>query len=63
MDKISMLVPDFILNVGYDQKVYEAGENKLENECNMFTILETLMKIKASLIVLVGNNNQKQIKI
>ena len=58
-----MLVPDFILNVGYDQKVYEAGENKLENECNMFTILETLMKIKASLIVLVGNNNQKQIKI
>ena len=63
MDKISMLVPNFILNVGYDQKVYEAGENKLENECNMFTILETLMKIKASLIVLVGNNNQKQIKI
>ena len=59
LDKLSLLVPDSIRKSGYQKKVYEEGSAKLENECNMFTILETLMKIKASLIVLIGDNNKK----
>ena len=33
------------------------------NECNIFTIVESLMKIKASLIVLIGQDHKKQMKI
>ena len=35
----------------------------VKNEMNMFTILETMMKIKASLTVLVGDNHENIVKI
>ena len=31
----------------------------VKNEINMFTILETIMKIKASLVVLIGDDESK----
>ena len=37
--------------------IFYKGQNLVKNEINMFTLVETLMKIKASLTVLVGNNH------
>ena len=47
----------------YSVDIFELGENLLMNECNMFTIVETMMKIKASLIVLIGEDHKMQMKI
>ena len=35
----------------------------VKNEINMFTIIETLMKIKASLTVLIGDDKDKILEI
>ena len=43
--------------------MFNLGENLLMNECNMFTIIETLMKIKASLVVMIGDDHKKQMMI
>lgn len=45
------------------QKIYQVGQNMVKNEMNMFTLLETMMKIKASLTVLVGDSHDKIVKI
>jgi hypothetical protein len=47
----------------YSVDIFELGENLLMNECNMFTIVETMMKIKASLIILIGEDHKMQMKI
>lgn len=36
-----------------DQSIIERGETMVQNELNFFTLLETLMKIKATLAVMV----------
>ena len=61
-DKIKIMFPSFFKK-NYQVDIFELGENLLMNECNMFTIIETLMKIKASLIVLIGEDHKKQMKI
>jgi hypothetical protein len=38
------------------ESIYEKGQRMVKNEINMFTIIETLMKIKASLTVLIGDD-------
>jgi hypothetical protein len=42
-----------------ETQYYEKGQQMVKNEINMFTIVETMMKIKASLIVLIGNDEKK----
>ena len=56
-DKIKIMFPSFFKK-NYQVDIFELGENLLMNECNMFTIIETLMKIKASLIVLIGEDHE-----
>ena len=64
MDKIRMMLPDFLIKRDdYQQKIFNKGSTLLMNECNMFTIVEQLMKIKASLIILIGDDHQKLMKI
>ena len=42
-----------------DQEIlYEKGSQMVQNDINLFTMLETLIKVKAALTVLVGNNTQ-----
>tara|TARA_B110000285_G_scaffold144120_1_gene161017 strand:+ start:193 stop:411 length:219 start_codon:yes stop_codon:yes gene_type:complete len=36
--------------------IFHKGETLVQNEINMFTLAETLMKIKATLTILVGDN-------
>ena len=38
------------------REIYERGEIMVKNELNFFTLLETLMKIKASLAVIIQND-------
>ena len=57
-DKIKIMFPDFFPN-DYKIRMFNLGENLLMNECNMFTIIETLMKIKASLVVMIGDDHKK----
>jgi hypothetical protein len=52
------MFPDFFVK-DYQIGMFELGENLLMNECNIFTIVESLMKIKASLIVLIGQDHKK----
>ena len=40
-------------------KIYSKGEELVQNEVNMFTIIELLMKIKATLTVLVKDNDDQ----
>ena len=40
----------------HEIEIYEKGHVMVKNEINMFTILETMMKIKASLTVLIGDD-------
>ena len=61
-DKIKFMFPDFFVK-DYQIGMFELGENLLMNECNIFTIVESLMKIKASLIVLIGQDHKKQMQI
>ena len=61
-DKIKFMFPE-IFAKDYQIGMFELGENFLMNECNIFTIVESLMKIKASLIVLIGQDHKKQMKI
>ena len=35
--------------------VYKIGANKVEQDINIFNILQTLLKLKAAVTVLVGN--------
>ena len=41
------------------ENIYEKGSNMVKNDLNMYTLLETLMKIKATLSVLVGHDSQR----
>ena len=41
------------------ESIYEKGQKMVKNEINMFTIIETMMKIKASLTVLIGDDKDK----
>ena len=52
-------MPKIFKNKNKTEQIYKVGEQMVQNEVNMFTILETLMKIKASLTVLVGDDEEK----
>lgn len=57
------IVPDFILKlVGSEppefETVFKLGEDLIMNEMNIFTLLETILKIKATLTVLIGDDKQ-----
>lgn len=41
-----------------DRAIYEKGITKVQNELNFFTLLETLMKIKATLAVIIKNDKE-----
>ena len=41
------------------QVIFQKGETMVQNEINLFTLTETLMKIKASLTILVGENHNQ----
>ena len=45
------------------QDVFKLGSERVKNDLNMYTMLETIMKIKAAVTVLVGNNDAKLKKI
>ena len=45
------------------EEIFLIGENKIKNELNMFTILQTISKIKATLSILVNNNHETFNKI
>ena len=45
------------------EEIFLIGENKIKNELNMFTILQTISKIKATLSILVDNNDDTLYKI
>ena len=38
------------------EKIFKKGEKMVMNELNMYTLLETFMKIKATLSILVDQN-------
>ena len=38
------------------ERIFRQGEEMIKNEMNMYTLLETILKIKATLTVLVGND-------
>ena len=40
------------------QDVFELGSEKVKNDLNMYTMLETIMKLKAAVTVLVGKNSK-----
>ena len=66
LDKVKTMLPDFMSKNNkndYQQQLFHKGEKLLMNECNMFTIVESLMKIKASLIILIDNDHKKLMKI
>ena len=45
------------------KEIFELGSEKVKNDLNMYTMLETIMKLKAAVTVLVGNNNKQLKKI
>ena len=45
------------------EKVFSKGENLVKNQLNLYTVIETLMKIKASIAILVGEDEKLLSKI
>ena len=42
------------------EKIFEKGEQMVKKELNLYTILESLMKMKASLTVLIGMQDDEK---
>ena len=45
------------------QKIFFNGEKLVKNQLNLYTVIETLMKLKASISILVGEDEKIMSKI